>query len=144
MFVQRYCNMAGLVLLSEAAEEDEAFVYSLWRKCIAELGDLEVTTRSWQDRSNDLSSRTSKDAEVCYSRSLHSIRGSLPSHGDKTRWHLHSIQSAHGRFLSDAGINNINALSFGQTWIQATRSDDHEVFKVTSDDLNSAPTAGTL
>lgn len=143
LFVQRYCNMAGLVLLSEAAEEDEAFVYSLWRKCIAELGDLEVTTRSWQDRSNDLSSRTSKDAEVCYSRSLHSIRGSLPSHGDKTRWHLHSIQSAHGRFLSDAGINNINALSFGQTWIQATRSDDHEVFKVTSDDHNSAPTTGT-
>lgn len=139
LFVQRYCNMAGLVLLSEAAEQDEAFVYSLWRKCIGELGDLEVTTRSWQDRCNDLSSRAAKDAEVCYSRSLHSIRGSLPPNGEQTRWHLHSIQSAHGKFLSDARINNINALSFGQTWIQATRSDDHEVFKVTADDHNSAP-----
>lgn len=144
LFVQRYCNMAGLVLLSEAAEEDEAFVYSLWRKCIAELGDLEVTTRSWQERSNDLSSKATKDAEVCYSRSLHSIRGSLPSHGEQTRWHLHSIQSAHGKFLSDARINNINALSFGQTWIQATRSDDHEVYKVTADDHNSAPSTGAF
>ncbi|KAH7956824.1 hypothetical protein HPB52_012822 [Rhipicephalus sanguineus] len=59
---------------------------------------------------------------------------SLPALAEQTQWHLQSIQHAHGEFLRSTCVNNMNALSLGNTWIQATRSEDHETFKVTIDD----------
>nr|XP_037283678.1 uncharacterized protein LOC119176475 isoform X2 [Rhipicephalus microplus] len=132
LFVQRYCNMACLVLLADAAEENEAFIHSLWRRCIAELGDLEVAARSWQHRDTE-SANATVCAEVCYNSKLHSVTGSLPTLEEQAKWHLQSIQCAHEEFLRTTCVNNINELSLGNTWIQATRSEDHESFKVTTD-----------
>ncbi|KAL3207502.1 hypothetical protein MRX96_039665 [Rhipicephalus microplus] len=133
LFVQRYCNMACLVLLADAAEENEAFIHSLWRRCIAELGDLEVAARSWQHRDTE-SANATVCAEVCYNSKLRSVTGSLPTLAEQAKWCLQSIQCAHEEFLRSTCVNNINALSHGNTWIQATRSEDHESFKVTTDD----------
>ncbi|KAH7960523.1 hypothetical protein HPB49_020937 [Dermacentor silvarum] len=109
LFVQRYCNMACLVLLADAAEEKEDFIYSLWRRCIAELGDLEVAARSWQQRDTQPGNATAC-AEVCYNSKLSSVRGSLPALVDNMQWYFRSIQCAHGEFLRSSCINNINAL----------------------------------
>ncbi|XP_077509424.1 Hermansky-Pudlak syndrome 4 protein isoform X2 [Amblyomma americanum] len=133
LFIQRYCNMACLVLLSDAAEENEHFIYSLWKRCIAELGDLEVAARSWQHQDSQPTNGT-KGAEVCFNSKLCSLRGTLDAQEEVKKQHIQLIQSAHGEFLRSSSINNINALSLGKTWIQATRSEDHESFKVMTDD----------
>ncbi|XP_050024131.2 uncharacterized protein HPS4 isoform X1 [Dermacentor andersoni] len=143
LFVQRYCNMACLVLLADAAEENEDFIYSLWRRCIAELGDLEVAARSWQQRDTQPENARAC-AEVCYNSKLSSVRGSLPTLEEHKQWHFRSIQCAHGEFLRSSCINNINALSLGNTWIQATQCEDHECFKVTTDDPKNLQPASVL
>ncbi|CAN7939136.1 unnamed protein product, partial [Ixodes hexagonus] len=108
LFIQRHCGMVCMVLLAQDFEEDESLVQSLWKRGIAELGDLEVAAKSWQAQTTE---PETADAEallrLSYSSKLRTFSESPLRRWNTNGPRLDTIQMLHGDFLEGDAIKEV-------------------------------------